>query len=214
MITEEKDGVWIAAMFGGIGAIIAYYESVVVNKAHKYHDKSRSTLNEHDLQQVCRLAIARAWEQQCTRLNVVNFDMLVKWCMDNALRTEVSREFTQKRGQCKIHFMSEMEHNADGEDVSGLAERSIYRSQQASNKNSAGIEFLMHDLRSALPQERLKRTFSAVLDMYPPENLNPESLSTGIRNDMVVRLQISEVDLLQDLHNIQFIFMGLRDRYT
>ena len=210
----ETDELWIAAMFGGITAILKYYEPVVVNKAQKFQDKSRAVLNEHDLQQTCRLAISRAWEKQCSRLNVVNFDMLVKWCMDNALKTEVSKEFTQKRGKCKISMMSEMETDQDGEESTGMAERSIFRDDPDKMRKSPGVEFLIHDLCSALPQENLRKTFLTILEFYPPENLQICNLSTAIRAHMVEKLQIPEMQLVHDLENIQFIFSGLRERYV
>ena len=127
----KQDDTWMAAMFGGINAVIAYYEPIIINKATLYQDKSRATLNDHDLEQTCRLTIARVWEKQSSCLDIVNFDMMVKWCMDNALRSEVSREYTQKRGRCKISFFSEMETDHDGEESAGMMDRSMFKSEDA-----------------------------------------------------------------------------------
>jgi hypothetical protein len=210
------------AMFGGIEAILSYYEPYIRLWVQSNADKSRAPLNEEDLAQECRLAIVRCWNKQAedSENRIKNFDLLVKRSIHNLLITISQKEHCQKRGRNKLEFFSDIVTEGGDKWWGGEINRTVdfenvlfQSSQKSYTTNESGLDSLISQIKVHLDEPRLVTTFEWIVFNYKPEDLRPQKISLAKKKKVAEELGTTEEQIDQNIEEIHFILQGYRDNF-
>ena len=196
------------AIFGGIDYILAYYDSWLKTQSRNSADNSRATLNEQDLAQQCRLVIARCWEKQSGSLQIKNLDMLVKTAVRNCLLSARGKEYCSTRGRFTLCMLSELERPSYSSDEQDFENVLHQQDAEPLFESDNSLQDILQEFHHYIPASHLQNVFNHVALQHSPEYLNPQALDPFTKTRLAGGLQMTEQDLVQSLHELQFILHG------
>lgn len=101
------------ALFSGYDALLKHYAPVIYNKCISFTSTRRTTLNFHDLQQICSMKLWECWKKQATKTTIKCFDAFFKQACGNCLKTQYTKAHCGRRGSQEVTFLSEIEENGE-----------------------------------------------------------------------------------------------------
>ncbi len=217
---DEDLASWEQAMFKGIYGVLEYYGGFIEAKALMFRDNSRATLNLEDLKQIGSMAVIRCWKKQeeATCGKIKNFDIFVKWSIENAYRTIVSKEFSIRRGRFHLQFLSELTLETRNGEVDGFEEvvhHHLGNEGVCLSGNRSGLCNLVSAISEFIPDVSIRETFVKISQTENFEVLSPGYRLTPIRRrNLSQEIGVPEENIPSHLESIQFVTHGFRDTLT